>query len=242
MPARSKDSERSRPCVDSLGVSVNVSNPSFADEVVDYAAEVFRQRISDLGDDESGAYIFYVSKLGNNMPLSPQEKALIETIERNYGKDSTFYEVGAGVGFLCLALAALGFHAVAVDTDHRRIVAGQHIRDEVAKKYPQIATRLDVQKVRFGAERPDRFGPEGNRQVAISTNLVNGWTHENGGLVAEELSRFDDCIVDLLMFGIKRDRTDADQVRAMFAGKSSDVFLDLGLKGAGLYCRFSAPA
>lgn len=216
-----------------------MSDISFAEEVVDYGAEVFRRRIDDLGEEESGAYTFYASKLGNNMPLSPQEKALIAVIQKNYSTRTTFYEVGAGVGFLCLALAAVGYRAVAVDADPRRILAGQHILDEIAKKYPKVAARFGVEKVRFGSERPTRFGPKSHKQVALSTNLVNGWTHENSDLVVAELSLFDDCIVDLLMFGIKRDRSVAHQVADMFSSKKPSEFLDLGLKGAGLYYRFS---
>lgn len=214
-------------------------NAEDVDDVIDLAADAFRERLDDLGETESGAYPFYALRLSRPSPLVPQEIALIEALAAAYDRDTTYYEIGAGVGFLALALAAHGYCAVAIESDTRRVRAAEHIRARVAAARPELETRFFVEQMRFGADPLPRPGPKENRIVALCTNLVNGWSHENAGLLASELGRFDATIVDLLLFGVKRERDQAQEVLDIFAGMDSETFFDMGLKGAGLYARFA---
>lgn len=209
-------------------------------DVIDLAADTFRLRLETMGETDSGAYPFYTLRLSRPSPLVPQETALLDAITNHYDFGTTFYEIGAGVGFLALALASKGYCAVAIESDKRRVDAAMHIREKVTAAYPELGKRFFVEQTRFGSDPLPLPGPTENRIVAVCTNLVNGWSHENSALLAQSLSEFDESIVDVLLFGIKRTRDQVSEVLDILNGMSNDTLLDMNLKGAGYYMRFRA--
>jgi hypothetical protein len=211
---------------------------SIRNEIISFAADVFRDRLNRLGELESGAYAFYKNKLERGDHFTDRESALVHAIKNTYEPKTAFFEIGAGAGFFCIALAAEGFPAVAVEADVRRVCAAEDIRDALVAKYPALEPIYHVQKVRFGAESPSHERFAGHKRVAVCTNFVNGWTRNHYDLVVAELMKFDEFILDVAMFGEKRDSTRRHEVIDMFPQTISSLFLDSGIEMAGIYFRF----
>lgn len=205
-------------------------------KITGIAADIFRKRIETLGEVESGAYAFYVNKLKRGDHLTRREHALIEELIRSHRPETTYFEIGAGVAFFSIALAAAGIPVVAVESDPRRVTSIKCIRDELVVLYPDLASLFDVEKVRFGVESVTSSGDPSRKRVAICLNLANGWIRDNQSLVVQELMKFDEFVVDMMRFGDLRDRSRAQEVISMFPKTRSALFVD---HGNGMYYRFT---
>jgi hypothetical protein len=219
--------------------------------VLQVAGDAFRDRVVQMGERESGAYGFYKNRLERGECLPAREWALVDSIRNLYGSGhALFLEIGAGVGFLSMALAATGFHAIAVEADPRRFQAAEYLRGILVKSWPELDRRLLNELVRFGESSPqcdvfDDISANSVTTVGVCTNLVSGWARQNYSHLVREMLKFDQFIIDVLTFGEKRDRQQKDEVLAMFPTVRTELFLDsMASTGgtSGMYYRFTVKA
>lgn len=75
------------------------------ESVVSTASETMRKRIDEMGVMDSGAYTYYVERLENDTLFARNDVRLVNLFLDTFPSDAVFFEIPAGLGTVCLALA-----------------------------------------------------------------------------------------------------------------------------------------
>lgn len=111
---------------------------------------------------------YYKYKMDSGSILDANDRGIVRWLARQGPRPQRVLEVGAGHAQLALALAALGFPAVAVDIDPERARGARYIQAWMARMHPRVACNLEVLCSTF----PDGYsGPD--YDMLVATNVIN---------------------------------------------------------------------
>lgn len=150
---------------------------------------------------------FYLGKLANRTPLEPYELALATAISERYPVDAThIVEIGSGWGGLAILLARLGFNVTGYEGNAARYAGcSWHIAEQIST-YPILRQRLRfVGHGLFPEVFSDAHLAPGKLNVCIATNITSSYSAEHEGAMIAAAAAFDELILDLARFGVRRD-------------------------------------
>jgi 2-polyprenyl-3-methyl-5-hydroxy-6-metoxy-1,4-benzoquinol methylase len=176
---------------------------AFVPELVDLNRRwLERRRDPALPADE-----FYVAKLANHAPLEPYELALATAITERYPVDAThIVEIGSGWGGLAILLARLGFSVTAYEGNSARYAGCSWHIGEQTRTYPILRQRLQLAgQGLFPEVFSDAHLAPGKLNVCIATNITSSYSAEHEGAMIAAAAAFDELILDLARFGVRRD-------------------------------------
>lgn len=129
---------------------------------------VMRYRVEKLGEDASGAYNFYRSRLEANRVFCDYEIQLVERIVERLPAIDHIYEIGCGWGQLVFLLAWCGYETTGFEIDSRRFLGAEFLR--------KVLGQIDEDRVVHARLRNEFFPPldrpERSRSLVIATNVV----------------------------------------------------------------------
>ncbi|WP_417788602.1 hypothetical protein [Terasakiella pusilla] len=198
------------------------------ENVLELATDAFSERIASLGKTESGAYDYYAARIENNCLLSADEAKLAQQLAETYPKDTIFYEIGAGAGTLCLALAAYGYRCVAIESDRRRFEAALDIQESLSAYLPDFENYFMVEQAIFGVDPVLYMSSLTGPKVGVITNLVNSWVDEKAPLIIGSLSKFQEAVFNPLRIGHNRTIGEQDEILNLIEGADPVLFMDMG--------------
>ncbi len=198
------------------------------------AAPLGLRRLESMGEEESGAYRFYSTRLRRGTILSDYEIALAGALVDWPGAPRRIHEIGGGFGSLCLLLALLGFKCICLEVDDRRFAAAEALRDGLTEAFAEIRDGYQVLNERFPLAR-GALPAAG--AMAVITNLVFTTSAEAKAEILEGLRDYDRAIIDVDRFLTPCETSEQraerlDELEA--AGLYGAPFLDLG-KSACFY-------
>lgn len=180
----------------------------------------------------------YASKLERGVALETYEVAIAAAIAEKFERNTTIVEIGSGYGGLALQLAQVGFVVQGFEGDRRRAAAcAWHVQQFVAR-YPQLAGRVDCAAGFF----PDVFPAEldGKKgKLCLATNVTCTYTATNRDAIFDAIRSFDELVIDLSRFGMRRDtQEERDALRDAMAASHFEPVERLYFAAPYEYWRF----
>ncbi len=193
---------------------------------------ILEERINKLGDQESGAYNFYATRLQRRNLIGDYEVAITQQILKTGVGSQGVHEIGPGYGQLTFLLAYAGLTASAVEIDRRRHATGAIMLGTIGAADPDVGNRC---RILFGAfPLPDSVLAPG-QALALATNLVFTTDRPTQLKILGAMRRYKTCIVDVdRLFDRRTDDAGRALTHALIkeAGFAHvEPFLDLGESG-----------
>ncbi len=202
---------------------------------------VLQERITKLGETESGAYNFYAQRLARRNMIGDYEVAIARRIlETGIGAGGV-HEIGPGFGQLTFLLAFGGLAATGIEIDRRRHATGALMLGAIASAEPDVGNRC---RMLFGAfPLPDSLLAPG-QALALATNLVFTTDRATQLKILGAMKRYKACVVDIdRLFDRRTDEAGRKQTLALIkeAGFGHvEPYLDLGEAGRYFLLRSGA--
>ena len=204
---------------------------------------LLRRRVAEIGETDSGAYNFYMTRLKHGSIVSDYEIALVKLfLERGLGTHGV-HEVGAGFGQLPFLFALNGIAAVAIELDRRRIPTAELMHAALRAAVPDAGARVRVINGAFPL--PHGTLPPSNA-VVLATNMIYTTTPEGRRQIVDAMAAYRVAVVDVDRLFEKRTDDDGRQqsIRVMNAAGfgTPTPLLDLGDSGHYFMFRSGAAA
>lgn len=203
---------------------------------------VLHRRVAELGETESGAYNFYLTRLKHGSIVSDYEIALVKLFLQQglghdgFGQDGV-HEIGSGFGQLPFLFALNGIDAVGIEHDRRRIPTAKLLHDALLAAMPDAGRR--VRLMNGGFPLPGDALPPG-KAIVLATNMVFTTTPEARRLIVDAMARYRLAVIDVDRLFEKRtdDAGRAMSVALMTAGGFGVPTSVLDLGNSGRYFAF----
>ena len=172
-----------------------------------------------------GAGEFYETLFRGSDFLRGYERGILNYFLREFSPDRTrVVEVGAGYGFLSLALAAAGFEVVALEGEPLRFGGLTYAWQETKNLAPAVAKNFLPVAGWFPWEFPIRLISPDKRNVLVTTNVVHDAVANNQDRILRAGIQFDDIVIDVTLFGLDRhDRAAMERFKADLARRFTPV-------------------
>lgn len=161
------------------------------------------RRLDAMGEEESGLYRYYRRRVEDGVGLRGYEHHLLE----RFAAEKRVFHVGCGVGALTTGLARAGVRCIGFEFDERRFAAAEALRAELA---PVLHYELRPRSFPRALRRDDRTAAA----VLLFTNAESSWIEANAGLVIQAMHRFARTVLDLRVFGDRREDEEAREALA----------------------------
>ena len=116
--------------------------PAGVDELTAILLPIVQDRITRLGEHDSGAYNFYASRARQQRIFSDYDVALARAILSRDLPVTGIHEVGAGFGQLSFLLGWNGTEIVGIDRDERTYRTGALLLEKLRLAAPEVAARI----------------------------------------------------------------------------------------------------
>ena len=189
-----------------------------------------KQRLADLGAQESGLFEHYELRLREADEIADWNVAVLaELICQTLPRFDSYHVLRAGLGELAFVLAAMGMPAVAYEGNayrYRAIEAGlAALRD----REPEIASRITIGQ----ANLPEL--PAESNVLGIATHLV-GYAPEEEDQALAKLSHYKAILIEPRIF-LRRRPSDDEQRQVIEAVRTRGLSYVRELPGIGVfYC------
>lgn len=198
------------------------------------AAPLGLRRLEALGEELSGAYNFYATRLRRGTILGPYDLGLARALLDWPEAPRRIHEIGGGFGNFCILLALLGFKTTSLEADSRRFAAANALQDALNAEFPQVRDGYEIINQRFPLAR-GLLPPAG--AMVVATNLVSTTSTEARARILAAVRAYDCAIVDVDRFLVHCTTPEqrAERLETLAAaGLYGELFLDLG-KNACFY-------
>ena len=204
--------------------------PGAVEQFSELLLPAMRARVAALGEEGSGAYNFYASRLRQGIAFLPYEIALLEALADARLPVARIDDVGCGWGQFVMLLAWCGARALGYEYDAQRYPTACHFREMLIPKAP--ALRLAAFSRKRFPRRVVGFGTQ-NRLV-VTTNIVTDLADQVEQRTVLGLRRYRYAVVNLDRFCRMRGPADRAGLIAQIeaAGMAHrGLFRDVGVDG-----------
>lgn len=188
------------------------------------AVPALQARVDALGEVDSGAYNFYLTRLARGTLFADYDAALARKLEAS-GVPAIVHDIGGGIGNLSWLLAALGAQARCLEHDRRRHAAAIALLRAVRSADPRTAARVRALRTSF----PDP-ALESEGATAVVTNLVFTTGDAERAAILGGLRGYAAAIVDIDRFLHTSGPEEREATVAEFAaaGLAGEPWLEVG--------------
>ena len=188
------------------------------------AVPALQARVDALGEVESGAYNFYLTRLARGTLFADYDAALARKLAAS-GMPAAVHDIGGGIGNLSWLLAAMGAEASCLEHDRRRHAAATALLRAITAADPGTAAKLRMVRTSF----PDPALASAGT-TAIVTNLVFTTTDEERDAILHGLRAYPAAIIDIDRFLRTTGPDERADTIAMFAaaGLAGEPWLEVG--------------
>lgn len=180
------------------------------------AIGVMQDRITLMGEIDSGAYRYYAHAVEQKSILNATSISLVEAIVE-LGSFNEYHEVGSGLGLVGALIAATGRVTVAIESDARRSAAARAIHDALRESFPALPETL----FQLTGQFPEIVeGRDLSQCIAIFANFI-GTIDESA--VIRGMRRYGYCFVDIDRFGIQIS-SDTDRADRLLKFANANLF------------------
>lgn len=161
---------------------------------------------NDFYNKNTNNYVdaLYEAKSKHNQFLTNYELILLNYFINNYSqKDNIFYEIGTGMGCLSAALCVLGFDVIGYEGDTKRYRMSQDFIGYMSSNFS--FNNLKINNTSFPSNLKISDINHEKNKILISTNIVGTFSSDYQDLLIKILMFFNEAIIDIGRFGIKRD-------------------------------------
>lgn len=204
--------------------------PGAVEQLTELLLPAMRARVATLGEEGSGAYNFYGSRLRQGIAFLPYEIALLEALIEARLPVARIDDVGCGWGQFVLLLAWCGARSLGYEYDVKRYPTACHLLETLRVAAPALRLASFSRK-RF-PPRVVGFGTE--NRLAITTNIVTDLADEVEQRTIRGLRRYRYAVVNLDRFCRMRGPADRAGLVAQIeaAGMAHrGLFRDVGVDG-----------
>ncbi len=193
---------------------------------------VFRDRVTRMGDTDSGAYNFYVQRINRENLIAGYEIEIVKRFMDRGMCAGGVHEIGPGVGQLPFLFAYNGVDAVGIEVDKRRFGTAAAMLVALDAAEPDVSAR--VRLFEGGFPLPADKLPPGNA-VVLATNLVFTTNHDTKLKIVRAMQRYTSAVIDAdRLFDrhtTAEEREGTFKLMAEAGYGPGEPFLDLGESG-----------
>lgn len=204
--------------------------PGAVEQLTELLLPAMRARVAALGEEGSGAYNFYGSRLRQGIAFLPYEVALLDALVAAKLPVARIDDVGCGWGQFVLLLAWCGARSLGYEYDAQRYLAACHFLETLAPTAPALRLASFSRK-RFP---PRALGFGARDRLVITTNIVTDLADQVEQRTIRGLRRYRYAVVNLDRFCRMRGPDDRAALIAQIeaAGLTHrGVFRDVGVDG-----------
>jgi hypothetical protein len=171
----------------------HVFDPATVDRLNSRLLPVLQDRVTRMGDTESGAYNFYIQRLTRANLIAGYEIEIVKQFIQRGLCDGGVHEIGPGFGQLPFLFAYNGVEAVGIEIDKRRFGTGAAMLEAIDQAEPDVASRLRLFEGAFPLA-DGKLAP-GNA-VILATNLVFTTNQETKLKIVKAMQRYKTAVID----------------------------------------------
>jgi hypothetical protein len=185
---------------------------------------LMRYRITNLGDDASGAFGVYRDRIRSERVFSESEIQLMEAIIASGPPVNDIHQIGCGWGEFIFLLAWNEYRAVGFEDNNRRFAGAEDFRRILYLLDRDRASRAAILNQSF----PPRRWPDAERGLVIATNVEGDDAAGREDEIIGALPYYRYAIIDTVRFCRHRNPSERDALLSKIE--------ESGLRNLGLFC------